>query len=413
LCHELCRTEVDAILSKLKAGTDVCEGDELRKAVSCMHDTEEQRCISSLFSTQDRECDNKTTRVLEMSEDDVELSENAVEHAELSVNQTRSLGLKSMVVQGIKRTDKFMDDMGEVLEKARKYGAKVGQSGSKYLSKWKDKAVDLAERNPKTVANIRYATDGVQETWQQKRDFQEDSMGMICFSERLVPYMGVYMLSKEIWGLGVCVAMKWENEAAGSSFSLEFGWAWFSPKAATFYVKMESCVDILKTAFKIPPPIYAKKCVGGQVIPKVLRDCPEVGIYFMRGKAFMKLDVGVDLWVWKLSLMEIEIGIEVGIESGRKFKGKCWWKWNNGSGRRRWWTLRRRNIRKCNYYYACDVYLKGYAKLTFGWAGYRIKLEMVYYFRSKEVEIKFIVDYDYYWSGWGEWKSSKLWSTKL
>merc|ERR1719440_1607294 len=102
LCYEICRTEVDAVLSKLEAGgTDMCDGDELQKASDCLENTKETGCISSRFLSHTNECDrekhNTTTRVLDTSEDDVELSENAFGDAEMLVNQTRSLIAANML----------------------------------------------------------------------------------------------------------------------------------------------------------------------------------------------------------------------------------------------------------------------------------------------------------------------------
>jgi len=189
-------------------------------------------------------------------------------------------------------------------------------------------------------------------------------------------------------------------------FNLEIGWV---QMAAGFgmWLEMTFCADVAVT-FGLPPFLSVKKCIGGRIDIKTFSPCPEVKGIFLQGKAWKKIAVGMDFWVCYIELASFEVGIQAGV-GWYDVENVCWWASGEGPGRRRWWTRRRRNWRRCTYAKSCDVYIKGYARLTVTCV--RGTLSFVYWVKSKTFEIDVMLEA---WSfGWYEACKTNLYRARF
>jgi hypothetical protein len=442
LCYEVCRTEVHSVLSKLAEGTGICEADGLKQAIKCIDNIGENSCRSSRFSTHvgvgkcELESDNDTnTRVLEMSEDedDVELSENALEDGKMLVNQTRSLAFKALagltgaaLGKAVISAGKQMKSMMIKLAKATGKGhAKITKEAQKFAKK--NGLYAFNDEFGKQIKAVKLVGGGaITSQWLQP--------GMLCLSKRLVPTPGIYyrLGCGEALG-GKCeakelaktnkdgtpntdyvegavisqrypaVCMKVEvPDYKGNSFSFEVGWVEkdktgkIDPKFPVMWIEAMGCVNVLDAAFKVPYPAYVSVCAGGLVEILFKETCPGMGKINVYGKVFKRGDAGLDLWLFKIRAFRYEVGIAAGM-SWRAIQTKCWWKWNNGWGRRRWWTLRRRDIKVCDFWWTCDFYIEGYRLIEFCIWQFRIALR--YWVKDWTVDLTLTF---YSWSWWNK-----------
>jgi len=433
LCYESCRTEVDAVLSKGEAGGDICEGDQLEKASLCIDKTGGS-CRSSRFSSHMGECrvDNDTnTRVLEMSEDDeddVELSENAFEDSDLSVN--RSLGKKWATAKlAAKITGKNLGKaFSSLAQRAKMAGTelknaldKVVKHANKLGTKWQNlkqrgKAGIKARREKSAAFDFAFTQGLVLADAAKSGLTGWFTPGMTCFSQWFVISWGWYYKMEgqcQLWAdcteihhthsrisgrsSAACVKMEYDGLVGDDvTFKFEAGWTTITHEGTPYWivwVKCEACVDLLKTAFNIYAPVYAEICVGGEIQVRFTSECPYIKVY-VTGKVYKNIKAGLDLWIFKIALLSLELGIAAGAAMRWVNTGWCWWQWSDGWARRRYWA-RRRNIRMCKWIEFCDVFIQGYVELMV--CMWKAAAVLTYWFLGRCVEIIFNV---YHWSWW-------------
>jgi len=307
---------------KKVAGTDICEGAALASALGCLSETELAACQSSVFVNEHfDECGSNDTV---RTLENLEESEDA---SELLVNESRSLFMPI--------TPSMMKDM-----------AKSGKN------LW-----DVAkEGKGKRLSN----TDC------------ESKKGSLHFH---------FKVAGDRTGVATCA--RWDLKKWG--FHLEIGWMKLvaSWKGFAMWISLEACANVSWT-FGLPPFLSIEKCLGGSIEFTSESECPDVQGLYIFGKAWASLDCGMDFWVMRISFAKLEVGFRGGMGWYDVAKS-CWWRKNEGGGRRRWWTRRRRDTRKCHYKKQCDIYIKGYVKLTI--LCIRGTVEFVYWTKNKVFDI--------------------------
>jgi len=193
------------------------------------------------------------------------------------------------------------------------------------------------------------------------------------------------------WSLFTCMKFGGDAKSFGA-FVLEFGWTSVFGKYA-IYVKLETCVPI-GLIFGIPPFLYCKFCVGGGIQFRLWSDCPQVDGVSMMGSAFMKLEAGFEVWFASCSA-SVSIEIEVGTGWYMAKTKDCRDVITEGPNRRRR-KNRRREKYECTLAQACDVYVAGRAtghadaKIVGVSVAAKVTLEIKYWIKKKQIEIKII-----------------------
>jgi len=354
-----------------------------------------------------------TTRVLEMSEDDLEPSESAFEDAELLVNETqlskKAAGQRALIFANL----------------AKGAAAAVVKAGGykKFAAIYK-KAKDAGDKaKVGDVGNVASATKGTGNLngiglcagsgENAGRPFSSKKGWTKALAVRTFPYIFVERRAgsydhddgNTLWvALGHCVGWKWE--IGKKIFDFEIGWSFFSRYPA-MWMSYEVCINILEI-FSIPPPLYATFCASGNIQISFSIVCPEIGHFNMKGGCYWTLSAGIDLWIFKIDLIKLQFGIEAGMAE-RKFRStKCWWVSGEGRRRRRWWTRRRRNAKKCNYYWSCDIYIKAYVRLEL--CVWMAKLEVAYWILDNCIEIQWLIyGWSWYYKDWQRDYDTMLW----
>jgi len=348
MCYEKCKLAVDAVMKV--AMTDICEGAALATAIGCLEETGLAACASSVFVNEHYgECNsNDTVRTLE----DLEESEDATE---LLVNESRALADEAWIY--------FM----------KKGAEKTGLD--KQIKKTKGKGECNSKKGKR---DMFVKTDGNNEQG--------------AFGAETWPATCVKWGPFKIKGMG--------------KFHLEIGWVQML-KGAAVWMTLESCADVA-LCFGLPKGLKVEKCIGGRIDFKTKSPCPQVKGITMEGKAYFKVDCGIDFWIKYISFAKLEIGIKAGC-GWYDIEKSCWWRKAEGGGRRRWWTRRRRNVRKCHYKDGCDIYVAGYVKLTI--AIFRATLEVKYWIKKKTLDIDIKLEA---WAfGWYEAVKTRLYRTKM
>jgi len=407
ICYENCRTEVDAVLSKLAEGTDICEDDGLHKAVLCVEKTG-GACRWSRFSTHIGECEREPdtdARLLKMSEDDVELSENAFEDGELLVN--RSLLYASAF---------------KAAQNAGAKGLKAGLTSAANLAKLTGKALNKAITKLYTYGkDLGLSEKGKQFAkdyglaWGGKQFGKWLKPGMQCYSTWFNIHLGWYYysdvetkarISASWYEAPIITGYSWAGcyrmdieISASEKFSFEAGWTERKTpvgKYFVFWIKGELCVNVLKTTFNLHAPVFATMCVGGEIKVQTFTECPNLPKMSISGRVWKKLEAGLTIIIWDVPLVSVEFGVQAGHEM-RKIQVSCWWKWNNGWGRRRWWTLRRRDKKVCLFHWKCDVYITGYVEVFV--AAWKVNISVTFWVLSFCIEFTLAF---YSWSWWNK-----------
>jgi hypothetical protein len=350
MCYEKCKLAVDAVMKV--AMTDICEGAALANAIGCLEETGLAACGSSVFvNAHHGECNsNDTVRTLE----DLEESEDATE---LIVNESRALYISPSQMQAM---------------------AKFGMKGGKYA---KGVAKNVKDTKGKERAE--------------------------CASKKGKRFEFIKGIGDDGKNKGPAICVRWDIKIPKmGDFVLEIGWV-FVVSGFGVWLSLESCANVGLT-FGLPPKLRIEACLGGKIQVGTASPCPQVRGVYISGKAFMKLDLSLDFWICRISLASLEIGVESGC-GWYDVEKSCWWKKGEGSRRRRWWTRRRRNTRKCHYKDACDIYIKGYVKLTI--LIVRGTLDFCYWVKNKVFEITLKLE-AWAWK-WHEAIKTTLYRTKM
>jgi len=147
----------------------------------------------------------------------------------------------------------------------------------------------------------------------------------------------------------------------------------------------------------LPPycPIFAKKCVGGGIKVVYGSTCPEF-TFSLKGQIFFEYVLVFKLYTWKANFGKLHLGLEVGKEATkRRYETRCWFVSGEGSTRRRYWTYRRRNIRRCTYgtETICDLYVKGLAFISALGDRIRLAIGLVYWVKAAKLHCRLSIDY--------------------
>jgi len=189
----------------------------------------------------------------------------------------------------------------------------------------------------------------------------------------------------------------------GFSFKLRFTYGLLGGKMG-LAILVQGCAPFT-LIFGIPSkPIFCKKCVGGEIKCVWKRACPQIPLT-ITGRVFFELRVGLDLVMWEVNFAKLTLEISAGLveTEQRKRGGRCWWESGEGPTRRRWWTWRRRNVKKCETETICDVYVKGLVAISALMDRIRLAIGFVYYVKSARLLCKMQFDiWSIFIKGWSE-----------
>jgi len=223
-----------------------------------------------------------------------------------------------------------------------------------------------------------------------------------CTSEFFVP---ARISGSMVW----CMAAAFElpkflqKVMGGFSFKLRFTYGLLGGKMG-LAILVQGCAPFT-LIFGIPSkPIFCKKCVGGEIKCVWKRACPQIPLT-ITGRVFFELRVGLDLVMWEVNFAKLTLEISAGLveTEQRKRGGRCWWESGEGPTRRRWWTWRRRNVKKCETETICDVYVKGLVAISALMDRIRLAIGFVYYVKSARLLCKMQFDiWSIFIKGWSE-----------
>lgn len=355
VCYEKCKAPLDAV-----SKADLCAGTALRDALSCLDQTGILQCYDSVFSERHKgECagavSNTAVRNLDETEDATELLVNGTtrDMPLLMASSRRLINLRA-------RCAKAMPDMGSW--SFRPFFIWV--SGSP--TQWDEK-----DEFPPNFKGGQGMCIKIVKSSQAKNTLKK------AITKK--SYIGKYQ-------------KKGEDSASGNmEFVFQISWIGLnSHTVVDMYFVL--CQD-LAILFGLTKPFFAEFCIGGKIKCDWKGDCPEVKNVFMSGKVYWIFDIGLDFWVIRISFASLELGIAAGV--GYLSHQKCWWYWFDGWGRRRWW--RRRRHKTCHWSKSCDVYIKGYVKLTI--TVISGALELKYWTKTKVIQI-IIKLWAWLWKWW-------------
>jgi len=227
--------------------------------------------------------------------------------------------------------------------------------------------------------------------------------------------MNTYGICKGEWGeyltyptpQGLAECMRWKFNLVTSYVLFEIGWMRISQHYA-FWLKLQLCKDA-PPFLGIVDPLYAEVCLGGSITFTLTQKCPILPAITIEGKSWLTFEIGLDFWVTysigiRISFAQITLGVDAGIDWATLEKW-CWWVRQEGWGRRRWFTRRRRSVRKCTYRTTCDLYVKGYLQITILIS--KAVIEFIYWVKNKNLQIFLRLEGYSIFSGWSEAYSKK------
>jgi hypothetical protein len=346
-CYKQCKNVVDRLTADLDNGADTCKSGTLTAAIECMETSGNTKCGMNSEFVQNHvgECADGTSQARRLEDEDDEAVPEALVPVQALPDGTQVADLSKSAPQ-------FQAALAQSVGKAR-----------------------LSFNATSDVANHRRLDS---RKWKN------------CASQ---------MFSFKTYGYYSCMSMKFK--AFGTVFELTFKWGIISGNMG-ISIECEGCWPLEKV-YGIPPPVSAKFCVGGALDVWIDWRCPGVKLVF-NGRVYFNLECGACFWGFCISSFKLEIGIGAAIEWYQVQTG-CWWVSGEGRRRRRWWSRRRRNWRACNYRWECDFKVYGYVQLT--WWIFRLKFQVDYWCRRKNLVGTFsICVYSFWKAWWAKWDTA-------